>query len=280
MAKIDRLGWAAGFAFKSYGLRVGVRVNDADALRRVVEHLPPGWTPTRERLVDRLYSLVVGGESPRTKVRRFNLLYGDISKLERTLDADRMFESFESNLRLYVAEMARRRVFVHAGVVGWKGRAVVIPGHSLTGKTTLVAGFLRAGASYYSDEFAVLDARGRVHPFVKPLAVRERAGERQKNYAVEDFGGVSGVKPLPVGLVVVGEYRPGARWRPRKLSPGHGMLALLDNTVSARRQPAAAFASLQKVVAHAPVLKGVRGEATEVVDSVLEFLEKTIKEKT
>ena len=35
---------------------------------------------------------------------------------------------FESVARLSVAELAPRRVFVHAGVVGWKGRAIVVPG--------------------------------------------------------------------------------------------------------------------------------------------------------
>jgi hypothetical protein len=31
-----------------------------------------------------------------------------------------------------------------------------------------VAELVRAGATYYSDEFAVLDSRGRVHPFPRP----------------------------------------------------------------------------------------------------------------
>ena len=70
---------------------------------------------------------------------------------------------------------------MHAGVVGWNGRALLLPGRTLSGKTTLVAELLRAGATYYSDELAVLDARGRVHPFPKPLAIREKgdaSGER------------------------------------------------------------------------------------------------------
>ena len=64
-----------------------------------------------------------------------------------------------------MAAETRERVFVHAGVVGWKGHAIVIPGRSRSGKTTLVAELVKAGAEYYSDEFAVLDAEGRVHPF-------------------------------------------------------------------------------------------------------------------
>jgi hypothetical protein len=68
---------------------------------------------------------------------------------------------------------------------------------------------------------------------------------------------------------VVSEYRPGARWRPRRLSAGQGALALLAHTVSARRRPERALAALRQVVAVAPVLKGVRGEAKEVAGVIL-----------
>ena len=53
----------------------------------------------------------------------------------------------------------------HAGVVGWRGRAIVIPGRSHAGKSTLVAELVRRGAVYYCDEFAVLHETGRVHPY-------------------------------------------------------------------------------------------------------------------
>ncbi|MCA1592316.1 MAG: hypothetical protein LC754_06635 [Acidobacteria bacterium] len=254
---------------------MGVRVNRADALGRIAEHLPAGWKPSPAPIVERLYSLVIGGEAKRPGVRHFSLLYGDIDKLARTHDAEQVFEQFESNLRLFVAEWARRRVFVHAGVVAWRGQAVLVPGRTHTGKTTLVAELIRAGATYYSDEFAVLDERGRVHPYAKPLAVREGESAKQKNYGVDFFGGTSGVKPLPVALVVASQYKAGARWRPRALSAGQGMLALLDNTVSARREPERALSVLQQVVARARVLKGVRGEAHETAKAILDLLNRS-----
>ena len=43
MEKVDRLGWVAGFALKSYGVRIGVRSNDAATMQRVYEYLPAGW---------------------------------------------------------------------------------------------------------------------------------------------------------------------------------------------------------------------------------------------
>jgi len=217
-----------------------------------------------------LYSLMVGGAGARPNVRSFNLLYGNLDRLARTMELDEVFERLESDLQLNVADLTRRRVFVHAGVVGWRGRAIVIPGRSFSGKTTLVAELVRAGATYYSDEYAVLDARGRVHPYPKPLAIRDQGTEKQTKYPVETLGGCSGAKPLPVGLVVVSEYQPGAQWRPRQVSAGQGALALLANTVPARRQPQTALATLQQVVSQAPVIKGARGEATEMAGYMLE----------
>ena len=202
--------------------------------------------------VDRLYSLIVAENGKQAKTRRFNLLYGDTEVVARGRSLDDVLDSFETDLQLYVAENARRRTFVHAGVVGYRNRAVVIPGRSHSGKTTLVAELVRAGAVYYSDEYAVLDSRGRVHPYTRPLAIRSEGEFRGIKHPVEALGGVPGVRPLQVGLVVVSQYKQGARWRPRQLSKGEGALALLANTVSARAQPETALSTLQHVVTERP----------------------------
>lgn len=270
MQKIDRLGWAAGFSFLSYGVRIGIRVNRPEALDAIRPFLPPVWKPTAVPVVERLYSFVTGGPGGHPRVKRFNLLYTDAARIARSLSLEEVLERFDDNIKLYVAEAARRRIFVHAGVVGWRGKAIVIPGKSFTGKTTLVAELVRRGATYYSDEYAVLDARGCVHPYTRPLAVREGEGGKQRCVEVESLGGRAGVKPLPVGLIVVSKYRAGARWRPRKLTAGQGALALLVNTVPARKRPEAAFAALRQVVPQAQILKSARGEAHEVVDSILQ----------
>jgi hypothetical protein len=277
MEQADRLGWAVGFSLKSYGVRIGIRSNDSTALERICRHLPSEWERASITTVDRVYSILVGGKGPRAKVRRISLLYGDDEQLARSVDLDSVFERFESDLRLFVAELATHRVFVHAGVVGWKGQAIVIPGRSYSGKSTLVAELVRAGAIYYSDEYAVLDSRGRVHPFSKPLELREEGEYRQTKITAAELGGLSGTKPLPVGLVLMTHYKNGARWRPRKLTTGKGVLEMLFNTVSARRSPGRALATLQRVAAQAEVLKGVRGDAGKVVPVMLKRVEAKIK---
>ncbi len=273
MKKVDRLGWAAAFALKSYGVRIGIRSNDPSALDRICEYLPAGWQNSTTPFVDRLYSIMVAGAGPLANGRRFSLLYGDEARIARSANLDDVFERLESDLRLFVGEFARHRVFVHAGVVGWKGKAVVIPGRSYSGKSTLVAALVRAGATYYSDEYAVFDSKGLVHPFSKPLEIREEGEVIQSRITVGQLGGKSGTKPLPVGLVLMTRYKRGAKWQPRKLTPGKGVLELLFNTVSARRSPEKALSTLQHVTKKAEVLKGIRGDATAIVDALLKRME-------
>jgi hypothetical protein len=273
MQKLDRLVWTAGLSFRAYGVRVGVRVNRAEALDYVRDYLPPDWKPSASPVVDRLYSLVVGGtDSRRPNVRRFNLVYGDATRMERSVELENVLRSLESDMQHFVAEAAPRRVFVHAGVVAWRGRAVLIPGRSFSGKTTLVAELVRAGAVYYSDEYAVLDSNGRVHPYARPLSIRQAESPNSERRHVESFGGSRGAQPLSVGLVVVTEYKSGARWRPRRLSAGQGALALLNHTISIQRNPEATLPVLKRVASHARILKGARGEANGVADCILKSL--------
>ncbi|MCA1631110.1 MAG: hypothetical protein LC774_12370, partial [Acidobacteria bacterium] len=218
------------------------------------------------------YSILAGGAGSRPGVRRFSLLYADAERIARAEDFAELLEVFESRLRFDIALNTPRRVFVHAGAVGWRGRAIVIPGRTFTGKSTLVAELVRLGATYYSDEYAVLDARGRVHPFAKQLSLREPETHRQIDTAPARLGGKVGVKPLPVGAVVLTEYREGASWRPRRLSPGRGALSMFDHTVSAMRRPELAFEALGRATATAPVLKGSRGDARATAEAILQSL--------
>jgi len=53
------------------------------------------------------------------------------------------------------------------------------------------------------------------------------------------------------------------------LTQGKAVLELLANTVSARSQPEMALSFLPKALESARILKGARGEASEVVESIL-----------
>jgi hypothetical protein len=272
MRKVNRLGWTDGIAFTCHGVKVGVRTNNRKALKRIRDVLPIGWKQMESPIVNHLYSLFIGIDAPPPNFHRHHQLYIHKSRLIRTLNEDDVFDVLESRVRLTVAEFTKRRVFVHAGVVSWNNKAIVIPGTSNSGKTTLVTELVKHGARYYSDEYAVLDKKGILHPYAKPLSIRENGNARQTEYAVEKFGGVTGKKPLPIALVVVTDYKEGARWRPSMLSPGKGALEMLLHTVSARRQPEFALSTLNQVTSSALVLKGKRGEAKQTAEAILGML--------
>ena len=94
-----------------------------------------------------------------------SLLYRGTALLARTLELHPLLTAFEKHAELLTAFRTQDCLFIHTGVVGWQGRAIVIPGRSMTGKTTPVKVLVEAGATYYSDEFAVLDKQGQVHPY-------------------------------------------------------------------------------------------------------------------
>ena len=148
MAKIDRLGWAAGIAFDAFGASIGVGTNDPAFLELLMPHFPPGWKARRSVAVDWLYSFRVGGTGRQPSVRHFHLLYENLEQRARTLDLEEAIDSFARALRGHVATAATRRVIVHGGVVGWRSRAIVCAGRTFTGKTSLVAELVRSGATY------------------------------------------------------------------------------------------------------------------------------------
>lgn len=273
MEKLDRLGWATGLTIEAFGVKVGFRVRDPKLLRLLPERFPFGARVTSRARVDRLYSVDVHVNEPGSRVRRFSLLHADATQLSRTLDPSELLDVLEADLKLYVAENARRRVFVHAGVVGWRGRAILIPGKSHTGKTTLVSELVRAGARYYSDEYAVLDAQGRVYPYAQPLGVRDQGGSKQTRRPIEEIGGVAGRRAIPVGLVVACRW-DGKPFRARPLTPGLGTLELISHTVSARRSPGAALQAIRSVVFTAPVIESSRQEAREAAARILEYAQR------
>src|SRR5215467_11335845 len=88
----------------------------------------------------------------------------------------KLLHSLRSHLRHLVAEHATDRIFVHAAVVAWDGKVIVLPGRSRSGKSTLARELIRAGAVYFSDEYAAFDDDGMVHPFAQPLMLRSGNG--------------------------------------------------------------------------------------------------------
>ena len=175
-------------------------------------------------------------------------------------------------MTIHVAEHAPEYVFLHAGVVAWERRALLLPGVSRAGKSTLVAELVRAGATYYSDEFALLDSKGQVHPFTRDIRMRQPGAPDQVPLPLKQLDGRAGTQPLRVAMVVFAEFAEHARWAPEVMTPGRAVLELLLHSTPVQRTPDRTLATLCAMVRHARVWRSRRGEADVAARSLLAAL--------
>lgn len=90
--------------------------------------------------------------------------------LWRSHDAGEIAAAFEYHLYCRTARaLGNQLVSLHASALAAGGRAVLFAGTSGAGKSSMATQALLKGLSYLSDEFALLDAAGHVHPFPRPL---------------------------------------------------------------------------------------------------------------
>jgi hypothetical protein len=247
-------------SFESFGVRVRLVAERADELDRAATVLPPGSRPC-EGPADITYALSASSSGAYELSRDGSTFVDDLS-------LDEAIWWLGRELSDLIAVRATDYVFVHAGAVAHEGRAIVMPGESHAGKSTLVAALVRAGAVYLSDDFAPIDAAGMVHPYARPLSLRPQ-GPAQVDYDVDSLGGVAGVEPVPLGMVVLTRYRQGADWRPRRLSAGDAVLALMANTVRARAQPEETLRALTRSVDGVLALQSERDDADALAPLLL-----------
>jgi hypothetical protein len=270
----DRITDGFQISFQSYGVKIGVRTDSREFFSEIKHELdkinPNGFEIIEDSEIEHLYEI-----KPRGK-KSFELIKNGESMI---WSAEGSFLSYlQSQIRLTIAEYAESRVFLHAGAVGWKGRAIIIPGRSFSGKSTLVAELVKKGALYYSDDFAILDRNGLVHPFPRQLSLRGIEDKFiQVDFPVEALGGKSGKEPLPIGIVLITQYREGnknpKKWTPEILSDGRGVMEIISHTIPIRFNPKFSLEVLNKVARRAIICKSQRGETGEFADLLLDFFE-------
>ena len=257
MSRLD----ACNIGFEAFGVRVAVAA-PAEAAGRLGPALPPARRECDPADAEVAFELVTVADG--TAVIRDGELFAEGVPLDTAL------EVLEREVRTEVALRAPGFIFVHAGVVAHEARGLILPGTSFAGKTTLVAALVRAGATYFSDEYAVLDQQGRVHPYARLLAIRENGVARLHD--ASDLGGDVGERPVPVAAVAVTSYCEGSTWDPAPLSHGEAVLALLENTVPARTRPQESLRAATHAVDGAMLQHGERGDADRTAALLLDDL--------
>jgi hypothetical protein len=253
-------------AFASFGVTIALKTNDEAVWPELQTLAPPHSQPCPaegaeyrffvRRLDDGLYD-VRNDIREREPVDDRNPLSWVASNVERRF-ALAMVDSYVHNT---VALRAPEHVFVQGGVVAAGDSAIVLPGKPLTGRTTLVEALVARGLTYVSDEYAVLDAQGRVSPYRRPLPSGAASAEASS-------------EPLPVSAIVVTGYRPGAQWQPARRSSGEGLLTLMSHVIGGQERPAQTMSALKAVIDSGPViLESPRDEAGAAAVALLAELE-------
>lgn len=251
-----------------HGLRIGFRANREWPVDSV---LPPEWRPIRSACVDFLYSFHFGGKG------EFSAAFFGGEEIVRADSVSRVLSVAASHIEHTVAEHSRDFVFIHAGVISWHEQAILFPGRSRSGKSTLIRELLRCGAVYYSDEFAVVDAQGRVHPFARPLSLRLPSGTISVH--PNQIGAETGSQGIPAAGVIFTEYAANGRWRPVFLPDGRVFLELMRNTIAIRSNPARCIQYVKSLMRPAIGMRSPRADAGTVAPSILRLFDEVTSEK-
>jgi hypothetical protein len=160
---------------------------------------------------------------------------------------------------------------VHAGGVFIEGRALLIPGSTHAGKSSLVAELLRRGASHFSDEYALIDNQGRTHSYPRPLLLRN-GRPLQSLVLPEELNASFATHPAPVGWILAVDYVPDAGWDVQEMSQSDAVMILLRNTPHEMARSPEMIDSFVCVAAGAVCFAGKRGDAAEAASHILDLV--------
>jgi hypothetical protein len=168
-----------------------------------------------------------------------------------------------------------RRLCIHAGVLTHSGGALVIPGTSGHGKTTLVAALVQAGFGYISDEVLALDrSDATLVPFARPLAIgsdvwpllqldpADRPGPGREAFVDPRVLGQLGHASTVSDVVL--SRRAGGRPRVEQISGADAVAALLRHSFNHFQAPESSFRLAAHVVRKASVWWATYAEAPDL----------------
>jgi len=254
----------------AYGVQIALRTR-IDLL----DHLPAPLIPAApsENSGDGQHARFEFDETRSAEGRPLFVIAEDGARLFAFSDVKVAARTLESRVHLQVAALTDQAVFVHAGVVAWRGRALILPGPSNSGKSSLVASLIAAGATYYSDEYAVIDLEGRIHPFPRQLRLRGAIGQESSAGPIASTVNGAALEPLQPAWIMNLRYRPDGIWDPKDLTPGQTLLALLENSVAVRRQSELTLRTLRLAVEPAMGWQSARGEADNATREIVRLMD-------
>ncbi len=175
------------------------------------------------------------------------------------------WDLLERSLAVFAAHRLDKLVAVHAAVLVWDGRALLVPAVSGGGKSTLTRAAHQAGATVHSDEYALLDpATGLVTGWNRPVRI-----------LTDDDGGVDRLDiavasdPVPVGGIAFVTHDPASTNQWSNISRGTAIGRLLTHTICASTRPNDSLDAALAVTEGSALVAGTRGEAASAIAQLL-----------
>jgi hypothetical protein len=251
------LGNSISFEADGDGVFALIDQNIFPSLRR--QPLALDWADIRIRLVQdsEILRLFIDGVAIASAASSGDLLRGLIDWLDRAL-----------------VERLTGLHAVHAGAVLIGDKALLLPGASHAGKSSLVAELLRRGAVCFSDEYALLDSEGRVHVYPRALLIRQ-SNSHQTPVRAEECGARVADRPAKVGWILALQYDRSGNWEVNQVPQSSALLTLLQNTPHVFADRPQMLPAFQRAVELAECYAGRRGEASDAVEQIMNLVSGT-----
>jgi hypothetical protein len=167
-------------------------------------------------------------------------------------------------LNAIAGQSTQHALLIHgACVAGPLGGAVLLPGGTGAGKSTLTAACVAAGLTYLTDELIALErGASSVTPYAKPLSLDDG-----RLVPASSLGRVAGHPATPRALVFP-RYQPGAAVSETPLDPGWTLMALTAHVIQPAGLSRTALTWLAGLALTCPARQITYGDAAQVVGAI------------
>jgi HprK-related kinase A len=202
----------------------------------------------------------------------------------------------EMTMNWCVATRSNRYLIFHSAVLEKHGKAVVLPGDSGQGKSTLCAALATSGWRLFSDEFGLFDLRtGMMMPNVRPISLKnasidimeERLGQGAVSRRLHNTPkGTVAYLPAPAeavarrleqappAAVIFPFYHPDIDRAVRAYPKARGLITLCGGAANFEMLGASAFRAMRDFVDSRPVAR----IAYNTLDAAIEMVERIVLE--
>lgn len=196
-----------------------------------------------------------------------------------------------SALNLWAAACESPYYIFHAGAVARDGHAVLMPGSSHSGKSTLTAGLLRLGFGLLSDELGAVEMNTTcLRGYPRSLSLREDVmglfglpedagygipGERSRMVEPERVGGAR-AGSAQLAVVVAPRYEPGAALQLTPMGAGEAVFALMESSCSQPRLKERGLDWVIGIVDRVPAYRLVSSNLVEALQAIEEVFRRHV----